>query len=171
VSRETNRAVAVLTRIGRVGDQEVAVHKDLLLGRDADGFEAAVKVENRSTAPLEGRYGLELNFALLSPEFADAFVHSGNQAPLCGLGTRNSFGPQRALGLCDRIRGLNISVSVLQEADFFLMPVQTLSRAESGFETILQSVCVMPVWNLWLEPGKAFQATLIVRFELLNEGR
>jgi alpha-amylase len=167
-SKESQRIAAILSARGRVGAQDVSLEKTLLLGRDATGLEVTVTIRNLSRSVLSGRYGLEFNLALLTPFMPESFVHDGTFEPAGGLQQRAAYRKIKSLGVCDRVRGLSVEFAPHQEAEFFVVPVQTLTPSDAGLEPTLQSVCVMPVWMLRLEPNEAAQFTVLERFEPLT---
>lgn len=155
-TKEPHRLTAVLSARGKIGGREAALEKTILLGRDATAIEAVVTIRNLSKSPMQGRYGLEFNLALLTPFLPDAFVHSGDFKPKGGLETKAVYRGTRTLGVCDRIRGLDVEFTLHQDGEFQVAPVQTDGN--------LQTVSVAPVWNLDVEPGAQASFTLIQSF-------
>lgn len=161
--KEKNRIALVLRRRGAVRDLPVFLEKELWLQKDERAIEVTYAISNESHEALEATFGVEYNFALLTPFFPESFVHTGNDVPASALTARAEYAC-RHLAVTDRARNLSAHVVVSKEARFLVLPVHTISMSEGGFELIWQSVCVMPTWRLSLKPGEAFRVTVIERF-------
>jgi 4-alpha-glucanotransferase len=47
-----------------------------------------------------------------------------------------------------------VGLSLDRPADWFVLPVQTVSGSEAGFELVHQSACVIPTWMLPARGGR-----------------
>ena len=96
--------------------------------------------------------GVELVFNLLAPDASDRYFLAGDaRHPLQFSGELKG---SRVL-LVDRWQRVKILLSVQPEALWWVTPIQTVSRSESGFESVYQGSAIMVVWKLEGRTGSA----------------
>lgn len=89
---------------------------------------------------------LEWNFAGLPSGADDRFFYDASGNRLGDLGTQLNLGDTQRLGLIDQWLGVDISITLDRPSGLWSFPVETVSQSEGGFESVHQSVCVMPHW-------------------------
>ncbi|MCU0723725.1 MAG: DUF1926 domain-containing protein, partial [Planctomycetes bacterium] len=71
----------------------------------------------------------------------------------------------RAIGLVDEWQGVWIELAFEPAAArVLLLPVETVSQSEAGYELLYQQSCVVPCWNLNLKAGETFRPSVTVSF-------
>lgn len=161
--KEKNRIALLLKHRGVVRNLPVYLEKELWLQKDERAVEVNYAISNESQESIDATFGVEYNFALLTPFFPESFIHTGNNVPASAVTARAEYVCQH-LGVTDRTRNVAAHVVASKEARFLVLPVHTISMSEGGFELIWQSVCVMPTWRLSLKPGETFRVSVIERF-------
>lgn len=131
----------------RGGDAACAIACNLTLSRSGSG----------ASAP--SRLGIEMVFNLLAPNSPDRYF-------LCGkdrypLEFRGELVGSR-LSMVDEWQHLDITLEAPGAVAWWVVPIETISQSESGFERIYQGSAVMPVWNLEMAP----QASCVLRVQV-----
>ena len=167
--RETGdigRATALLARRGRVKakgkDVPVSLEKRVEIAGRGDTLRVAYAITPDDA--LESAFGSEYNFAMLSGSTTDRFYYIPGGEKLGPLGLVKELGETRAIGLVDEWQGVWIELAFEPAARLFLLPVETVSQSEAGYELLYQQSCVVPWWPLNLKPGEAFRPTVTVKF-------
>ena len=62
---------------------------------------------------------------------------------------------RQALLILRAARWLDVraGLAFAKETDVWIVPIQTVSHSEAGFEAVYQATAFMPRWNLKLKPG------------------
>jgi len=125
------------------------------------------RVTNNSPQTITVRFGIELNFGLLSGHSPQAYyeIEGYNSAHLDSTGETEKVGGFR---LVNRDLGLAIRIKVDPEATLWRFPIETVSQSESGFERIYQASSLLLHWGLRLEPGRGWPARLLVQFDKME---
>ncbi|RJP74239.1 MAG: DUF1926 domain-containing protein [Candidatus Zixiibacteriota bacterium] len=161
-----------LERHGRVVDNEVIVVKIIETLPAEAGVQVEYRVINRSSFPLTIAFAPEFNFALLGGNYTDKYYYriegESERQPLNSMGQSEN---NRRFSLYDENDGFAVHLDFEEPARVWRYPVETVSMSEAGFERVYQSSCVLPVWNLEVEPEKVFVAKFrIVVEKLKTEG-
>jgi alpha-amylase len=119
----------------------------------------AVTLENRSDHAFEARIGVEWALTMLggggNPQaWLDvAGVRSGHDA----TGAASGVG---RLGQGNSWLGVELVTAVEPAADAWWAPIETISNSEAGFERVYQGGALLLSWQVRLEPGALFTATI-----------
>jgi hypothetical protein len=124
------------------------------------------QVTNNSPQTIAVRFGIELNFGLLSGHSPHAYYEIEGHNPY--LDSTGETEGVAAFGLVNRDLGLAIRLKVDPEATLWRFPIETVSQSESGFERIYQASSLLLHWRLRLEPGQGWPARLLVRFDKIE---
>ena len=113
--------------------------------------DAAWQLECRSTlsadrsCPAGIAHGLEMVFNLLAPDAHDRyFLANEVRRPLEFCGEIES--PQ--LALVDEWQRVRITLEARPQARWWIVPIQTVSQSESGFERVYQGSAILVVWKI-----------------------
>ena len=56
--------------------------------------------------------------------------------------------------------GLDATIETTEPAQFWTLPIETISQSEGGFEAVHQSCVVMPHWEFTAQEGGRWSTTL-----------
>jgi alpha-amylase len=146
---------------GADGALSIRAEKAIRLAGDRRSpvLELDVLVENRSTLPLEARFGVETTTMLLggggnpAAWWEIAGIRSGHDS----AGT--AAGVERMVQGNDFI-GLSITSTVDPPAEAWWAPVETVSNSEGGFERSYQGSGLLLSWLRTLAPGEQLHVRL-----------
>jgi alpha-amylase len=162
-------ATLSLVRAGEVrtasGATDVELAKRFELSRD--GSCLSIRFDLTARGSLATAFGSEFNLAMLSGSSHDRFYYLENGRKIGPLGLTEERPPSGFLGLVDEWQGVKIEFRFSPSASLYLLPVETVSQSEGGFELLYQQSCVIPWWPVSLEGGENFvaQVDLTFRFE------
>jgi len=170
--RSAKEAKAILRREGTVWIEQqplpVSIEKEVAIARDRPLLRSKYTVTNNSTQTLNTRFGIEFAVALRSG-ISDAcwYYSSDPDAKLGGLLDMNEWPGLGEFGVADRDYGLNIHYIWDQPATVWVLPIQTVSQSEGGFELSYQGSAAMPIWQLNIEPGSSWTIAIENTIKLL----
>jgi len=108
---------------------------------------AARYVVAYSGLPQPMRFGVELNVAALASTEDDRYyLRDGEKVGR--LSTKARLEGAKRVDLVDEWLGIDVGLTLDRTADWFVLPVQTVSGSEAGFELVHQSACVIPTFEL-----------------------
>jgi alpha-amylase len=145
IRRAADKIQVQLTRLGRVGEQEIRITKGVTMAAGSPTLEIAYLLENVPTdVPLH--FGVELNFAGLPSGADDRYFHDADGTRLGQLGRQLDLADVTSLGLTDEWLGIDVVLKLSRPTSIWAFPVETVSQSEGGFELVHQSVCTIPHW-------------------------
>jgi hypothetical protein len=119
--------------------------------------------DSQSPAPLA--LGTEMVFNLLAPDAPDRyFLAKGVRHPLEFKGEIDS--PE--LHLVDEWQQVKITLEADPAPRWWIVPVETISQSETGFERIYQGSAILAVWRI--DPPSRREITCTVRAEIARLG-
>jgi 4-alpha-glucanotransferase len=104
---------------------------------------SVLKAEQTVAAPWA--LGVELIFNLLAPDAPDRYIQAG--ASRWPLEFKGEVEAEQLL-LLDEWQKVKISLRALPQARWWIVPIETISQSESGFERVYQGSAIMAVWRL-----------------------
>ena len=138
--------------------KSVRVEKTFELAAGVADLNVTYVVTNTGDTPLNTVFGFETNYGLNSGHSDDSFYIINGQAPVDAfLNSRAETKAVRAVSLENGWFKLRVSLNFDQPATLWRFPVETVQNSEGGFERVYQSSCLLPHWNLNLEPGQTWQ--------------
>jgi hypothetical protein len=153
----------------RVGSEDILLRATKIIKTHADG--PAWQLECRSSlsmdrvrpAPLA--LGMEMVFNLLAPDAPDRyFLARGVRRPLEFKGEIDA--PR--LVLVDEWQGVKISLDADPPVRWWIVPVETISQSETGFERVYQGSAILAVWKIEPPSWRDMTCTLRVGITSLN---
>lgn len=93
-------------------------------------------------------FAVEFNFAGMPAGADDRFFYDAKCNRLGHLGTQQDITSTDYIGLIDQWLGVNVQLTANRPSGLWCFPVETVSQSESGFESVHQSVCVIPHWTV-----------------------
>ncbi len=146
----------------------VRVRKTVCLQAKENRLQTEYCITNQHHGEISLWFGTESIFALMAGDAPDRYYASPQceiaDAKLASLGELTGLSE---LDLCDEWLGLKIRVQTGQPADFWRLPIETVSLSEAGFERVYQGSVVMPHWKLTLKPGESWKTQVQFIFESL----
>lgn len=134
------------------GDIPVRIDKEFALGAGNDTFNVSYSIENRGDAVLETVFGCEFLLALLAGDAHDRRLLAGEKE-LGPLRSGHDVSAVTSVSARDEWLDVRAGLSFSKPTDVWIVPVQTVSHSESGFESVYQATAFMPRWKMKLKPG------------------
>jgi hypothetical protein len=122
---------------------QAAVVKSIRTAAGSNALECRYEVRNPFDRPV--RFGVEFNIAALASTEDDRYYLVGGKK-IGRLSTKAEIANERDVHLVDEWLGIDVGLTLEPPTDWFLLPVQTVSGSEAGFELVHQSACVIPTW-------------------------
>ena len=159
-------AQVVLTRSGHVwiGDDfiPVQVTKTIQVEPGSEEIVFNYSVKNLHSGPVELWFGVEFASSFMAGNAPDRYYTTPeaeiDDPKLASIGVLEQI---KSLALRDEWLKVQAEFTSSKKADFWRLPIETISMSEAGFERVYQASIVMPNWKIHLEPGKQWQVRLI----------
>jgi alpha-amylase len=153
LKREQRRVV--LTRSGRVRIKRTYI--PLTLSKrytfKENGIDLGLSLHNSGTHPVTLWYGLEFNLSLAGREQATLAVQS--QEKEISLDSEpGDLGEMNALWIYDNVNGVQITFAADRDFSLWSLPVYTTSYAGDALRKIYQCSCLLPQWQIELQPDQ-----------------
>lgn len=143
--RAADRIQVQMRRVGNAAGHPLTITKAVTMTGGSDELEIAYLLEDlprdRSL-----HFAIELNFAGLPAGADDRYFSDPHGERLGQLGKRLDLHDASGLQLTDEWLGIDVALSIDRPSGLWAFPVETVSQSEAGFESVHQSVCVMPHW-------------------------
>ncbi len=148
-----------LTGMGFASGIPVEVQKSYSL--EGSRLTLEIRLTNRGTERLEGRYGIEFHFGLLGGDAPDRYYELSGQDRK-PLNTMSAERDLSRLALVDEWDDFRIDLQLSRPALLWRAPLETISMSEAGFERVYQASSLLPTWPITVSPGavEAFKLTL-----------
>ena len=155
----------------RVNGGDVRLHatKILTTGGIGSTWQLACRsnLSTDRTSPTPLALGLELVFNLLAPDAPDRyFLAQGVRRPLEFRGEIDS--PR--LILVDKWQRVQIALEAEPAPHWWIVPIETISQSETGFERVYQGSAILAVWKPNPPSWRDITSTLRVEISLLRSG-
>lgn len=143
--RAVNKVQLQLTRDGNAWGIPLRLTKAVTLEAGSSSLDIAYLIEglpqNRQL-----HLALEWNFAGLPAGADDRFFASEHEGRLGDLGNLLDLPSIDEIGVIDQWRGIDIHLRFNRPTRLWAFPIATVSQCEGGYESVHQSVCLMPHW-------------------------
>ncbi|MGB6544548.1 MAG: alpha-amylase/4-alpha-glucanotransferase domain-containing protein [Candidatus Acidiferrales bacterium] len=161
VEEVTNGRVIVSAE-ATIGSGTLHVRKRFEFAPANAGFEVRCALEmllvGASSAEFEA--GLELVLNFLAPDEPDrVFETADGSHRLAWSGIAS--GPK--LRVVDGWQNVSVAIEAREARHFWIVPIETVSESEDGFERVYQGSQIMPVWTAHLLPGTPWKAEVVLR--------
>ncbi|MBN2495120.1 MAG: DUF1926 domain-containing protein [Deltaproteobacteria bacterium] len=131
----------------------LVVEKRFRIPADAAELRVDYTLKNPSEQPLDLVFCPELNLNLLAGnDGRRLFDFEGLMGPGPRMGTMGEVEDAGWIALVDHLQSLRIELQVEPATTIWRHPVETLTRSESGVQTIYQGSALGPRWELTLPP-------------------
>lgn len=125
-------------------------------------------LKNVGSEPLSFVFGSEINLSFLSRDAENLRIYRHDDE------SRTPLSPEKSVlegitGLVyeDGINETAVSVSTLEPAEAWSLPVDTLHPGPAGTSRVYQSSCLVPRWKISLEPQSAWENRINLRMDRL----
>lgn len=143
---ETRIALEMHTE-GKVQNSNIKVSKTIVASMDRPG---ELLIQYRLSGPPDQQllhFGAEFNFALQPDNPEDSYFYDSQGQPLGGLTETLILRQTDRVCMIDESLGLDISLELAREADFWISPVLTSNPQTPGEGRLQQSICIVPHWQ------------------------
>lgn len=177
-SGKDDKAILTLSRKASVksGDENynVEVEKTFFVSEGGKSIQVQYWVINNSDETLKTKFGCELDLTTLSKDMSTNFLYVEKESeeeekPAIEKICMEASGELKETGkvsLQDGHRYVKIHIDSGEETSgIWHFPLYTVSMSEDGLERICQSVVIMPVWNLELDPGDSWENNMEIVLE------
>lgn len=143
--RGVGKVQAQLRREGNAWGIPITITKAITLEAGKDSMSVSYLLEGLPPGrPLH--FAVEWNFAGMPSGADDRFFFDANASRMGQLGTKLDLHQTQYLGLIDQWLGVSVQLSLNRPSSIWTFPISAVSQSEAGFESVHQSVCVMPHW-------------------------
>ena len=145
-----------------VGDGAWCAEKKFSLSRTVEGFEIAcdVSLSRRGAQTIRANLGLEVIVNFLAPSRPDRYFDAGGQRyPL----RWTAAAPASELRVVDEWQKVFVTLEAPQAREFWIVPIETVSESEDGFERVYQGSQILAVWPVELSAGGVWKARLVMK--------
>lgn len=139
--------------------RELRVMKRYFLREGATGAElqCVTVLEWNGNASLDAQVGVEVILNLLAPDEPDRRIEFADaKHPLRWSG----IVPGGTVRLVDEWQDVAVTIDAAGARETWIVPVETVSESEEGFERVYQGSQILPLWSVTLSPGAAWEATV-----------
>ena len=160
VRRSDDEVVVEMACRGNVTVHEVEVRKTVAISRHSPS-ELLIQYQlHQLPQDVPLNFAVEFNFSAMPGGASDRYFYGNSGEQLGTLDAVMDLAPADRLGLVDEWQGLDISLEWSQPGGVWSFPIETISRSESGFELLHQSVAVVPHWQLMAPSGRPWTVDL-----------
>jgi len=166
--REGAEAWVQLQREGSIKDQSVSLLKRARFHGDVIWFSYKLINRSQGSEPLQVRYGMEFNLALLAGDAPDRYILIDGARPqganFAGSGEHRNI---KKIELINEYDHFIIELELNRETNLWRFPVYTVNNSEAGFELVYQETVLLFWWDLQLDPGDEFSFEIDYRIREL----
>jgi 4-alpha-glucanotransferase len=133
-----------------------------------NGFDVECEVALRRNAPETAsiNVGVEVVINFLAPSAPDRYFQSdGKRFPL----RMAAVAPALDLSVVDEWQQVSAKIEAPGAREFWILPIETVSESEEGFERIYQGSQVIAVWPVELAAGAGWTGRMALRVEHLSK--
>ncbi|MEW5814789.1 MAG: alpha-amylase/4-alpha-glucanotransferase domain-containing protein [Spirochaetota bacterium] len=123
-------------------------------------------IKNNSEEPITSCFGSEINLALASKGMESTRIYRLDNHKRTELGNERVEVKDTAnIVIHDVYNDVLIDISAANNFDLWSLPVETVSKSIENYETIYQSSCLIPKWNITLTKDEKWETRISLRFD------
>ncbi len=162
LEKESDRVSLKLSR-------QCAIHGErdsLLITKqvDMDGVSHALCVTyslvNISAREIAYKFAVEFSFSLSAGEAEGRYYVLDDRDRMGHLAIKGNFPGREKVSLVDEALGIKVSLAWDKPAEFWIMPITTVSQSEAGFEKVYQGSTVLSLWQFSMKPQERYELRL-----------
>ncbi|MEA3376337.1 MAG: alpha-amylase/4-alpha-glucanotransferase domain-containing protein [Chloroflexota bacterium] len=172
VEEDGDLARLVLTREGTVWAGEVPIpvqiQKTVAVEAGSPQLTVNYRVTNRDDIPADLRFGVAFNWGIVGGDSEYGYLHTG--AERRDLNALEGDQHVAALTIGSTLPDLDgeVHIDLGRAASLWQFPLEVVSNSEAGYERVYQGTCTLLWWDMLLEPGRHWDAELILRLRRLQ---
>ncbi len=143
----------------------LTVRKEYRVTKREPAVGVAYTIQNHAEAPLNVRFGIELNLTLLAGDDPQRYYEWSGSGPV-RLHVRGQCQETDRFSMVDAWSRFRVTLCLDRRGDIWYMPIDTVSQSEDGFERTYQGSALLASWPLTLQPGR--EERLEVRIEIAD---
>ena len=161
---ETEGALTLtLTREGHVrqgaSSAPLRVEKRIALRSGSSEVMATYVLTNTGDSPVESRFGVESNWAMLGGNGPGAYIAAPGRDNVA-LDSTGQIETTDSLQLVLEWMAMDVRLAFSRPAWVWHFPLDTVSMSEGGFERVYQGSCVLAHWPVRLSPGDSWSVEI-----------
>ncbi len=125
-------------------------------------LDISYQLKNLSDLNIDCKLGIEYNFSVLAGDAEDRYYFSDKEIDDKRARSYGLLQNIKTIGLRDDYQKLSIQLDFNENLNVFRLPVETVSQSVDSYELIYQSSCILPLWDIHLNPNE----NKIIRFNL-----
>lgn len=141
------------------------VEKVIAVGQGADGFAVQYRLTNTGGAVFRSVFAVESNINLLGGNPAAYYEIPGRTLANARLDSMEETPAVGGVRLVNLELGISVGMAWERPADLWRLPVETISQAVDSFDKTYQSSCLLPHWQIDLQPGEVWELSLTYTVE------
>ncbi|MCL5772921.1 MAG: DUF1926 domain-containing protein [Firmicutes bacterium] len=162
LKNDESKAELTLSRNGHVWIDEsfvpVRVEKKINLTSGEPAFTVEYKIKNLSENTIKLWFSPEFNFSFLSGNDKNSFyICGGLKTPLDSTAALENI---KDFAVKDGIRNIDINLGMEIPCSLWMLPLETISQSEAGFERVYQASTLLPNWKFTLGKNKEWQVKI-----------
>lgn len=143
-----NQHSVKLYRDGIVDSKKVSLIKSFLFSPSKEEFSVKYEISNNSSDNLSIGFAPEMNFSLTKDDIKEELKKCGG------------------LNLKDSVHNFNIDISFSIKANsVYRYCVFTVSQSERDIEENYQATCLLPIFNINLEPSSVYVLSIVIKIK------
>jgi len=162
--RSPGRVQAVLSRTGNAWGHPLSITKSITLEAGSNTLQIDYQLEGLpKDRPFH--FAVELNLAGLPSGADDRYFYDRQNNRLGHLGSLLDLDDVEYLGLKDEWLGIGVELGMSRPSGIWTFPIETVSNSEAGFESVHQSVVVLPHWLVQGDAQGKWQVSLTMALD------
>ncbi len=159
VLRETGFVQLTLERPGHADGHPIRIQKVIRATAGAPGLSVTYTLSGLPEGvPLH--FGVELNLAAMAGRADDRYFTGSDGSRLGVLASTLDLPESDRLSLTDEWLDLTVGLSWSRPAPVWVLPIETVSQSEGGFEGVFQSASVTPHWTIVADATRQWQVRI-----------
>ncbi len=146
--------------------------KRFTFAHDGDGISVSCAVELTAAGiePLRAFVGLELVLNLLAPEESDRYFETPDGHHFLRWTAAVPAAPPAAatLRVVDEWQNVAATIEAPGAAEFWVVPIETVSESELGFERVYQGSQILALWPVEIATGSPWRGEVVLRVAPAN---
>ena len=169
VRQDADRVAVVMARTGNAWGIPFTLGKTVSIAARDRTIDIAYRIEGLPPG-FRQHLAVEFNFAGMPADAPGRFFRDAAGRSLGHLGTRLDLAGATTIGLVDDWVDIDarLAVSGTPPVGIWTFPIRTVSQSEGGFESVHQSVVVMPHWIVEGDGEGVWETTLALSIDRLT---
>ncbi len=147
VQTSDHAARLIMERPGRADGHLVKIRKTIELRAGSPALDVRYELED-VPADHALRFAVEINLAAMAGHAVNRFIADLDGQRLGMLDEELDLPPRSGIRVTDEWLDVGVCLQWSHPAGVWCFPIRTVSQSEGGFESVFQSVAVMPYWDI-----------------------